>query len=167
MGIWYTHSIIDGHICKYFMGKNRHQGTEDPVNIFNQLETTENKTMIKVTTIFLASLVVVVLAGTSHAQLFIEDFDTYTGWSGGEETPAASRDGLATNGWVKAQISGQRRSVGAIRNKGIGGSQAGGQTFDIESYFGAAGRDVTGEVNPNGNYMVRSLINPGVSVDGV
>ena len=123
--------------------------------------------MIKVTTIFLALLVVIVLAGTSHAQLFVEDFDMYTGWSGGEETPVASKDGLATNGWVKAQISGQRRSVGAIRNKGIGGSQAGGQTFDIDSYFGAAGRDVTGEVNPNGNYMVRSLINPGVSVDGV
>ena len=40
--------------------------------------------MIKVTTILLASLVVVVLAGTSHTQLFIEDFDTYSAWPGGD-----------------------------------------------------------------------------------
>jgi hypothetical protein len=65
-------------------GGRRHQGTEGLINTFNPLETKKNKTMIKVTTIFLALLVVIVLAGTSHAQLFIEDFDTYSAWSGGD-----------------------------------------------------------------------------------
>ena len=46
--------------------------------------------MTKVTTVFLALLVVVVLAGTSHAQLFIEDFDTFTGWLDGPGTKVAS-----------------------------------------------------------------------------
>ena len=71
-------------------GERRHQGTEGLINTFNQLETKENKTMTKVTTVFLALLVVVVLAGTSHAQLFIEDFDTFTGWLDGPGTKVAS-----------------------------------------------------------------------------
>ena len=40
--------------------------------------------MTKVTTLLLASLVVVVLAGANHAQLFIEDFDTFSTWSGAD-----------------------------------------------------------------------------------
>ena len=68
--------MIDGYICKYFMGKNRHYGTEDPVNTFNPLETKENKTMGKAITMLLAPLVAVLLDGPNHAQLFIEEIET-------------------------------------------------------------------------------------------
>ena len=65
-------------------GKINCFGTEGLINTFNLLETKENKTMTKVTTLLLASLVVVVLAGANHAQLFIEDYDTFSTWAGAD-----------------------------------------------------------------------------------
>ena len=55
----------------------------------------------KLITVFLAPLVVVLLSGTGHAQLFIEDFDTFSAWSGGDGTQITSKTGDTTNGWVK------------------------------------------------------------------
>ena len=49
----------------------------------------------------LASVIVAFVAGASQAQLFIEDFDTFTGWSGGDGTQITSKTGDTTNGWVK------------------------------------------------------------------
>ena len=46
--------------------------------------------MAKAITMLLAPLVAVLLDGTNQAQLFIEDFDTFTGWSDGPKTTVAS-----------------------------------------------------------------------------
>ena len=54
--------------------------------------------MAKAIVVFFAPLVVVAPAGASQAQLFIEDFDTYTAWSGGDGTQLTSKDGETTNG---------------------------------------------------------------------
>ena len=115
--------------------------------------------------VFLTLLVVIVLAGASHAQLFIEDFDTYNAWTEGPETKMTSKSpGTNTNGWMKGVIHNVRRQHPLINTDGINGTQAGGghgtSTGDVS---GAAFRDLrgTGEVNANGNYMMRALINPG------
>ena len=136
------------------------------MNSFNQLETKENKTMTKVTTIFLAPLVVVFLAGSGHAQLFIEDFDTYSAWAEGPGTQLTSKSpGTNTNGWMKGVIGNVRRQHGLINTDGINETQAGGghSIAGAGDVSGSAFRDLrgTGEVNANGNYMVRALINPG------
>ena len=121
--------------------------------------------MIKITTIFLAPLVVVVLAGTSHAQLFIEDFDTFTGWLDGPGTKIASKDGQATNGWVKGTIHNIRKSVPKIHGTGINGTQSAIASVQ-DTNMNIAARDITGEINPNGNYMVRMLTHLDALVDG-
>ena len=122
--------------------------------------------MIKSITLSLALLVVVVLAGASHAQLFIEDFDTYSAWAEGPGTKVTSKSpATKTNGWMKGVLHNVRRQHPLINTDGINETQAGGgQTLSgAGDVSGAAFRDLrgTGEVNANGNYMMRALINPG------
>ncbi len=110
--------------------------------------------MTKVTTLLLASLVVAVLSGANHAQLFIEDFDTYSAWSGGDGTQITSKTGDTTNGWVKAALHNLRRSTPHIGAIGMNGTQ-GARRSEKEAEVSGAARDITGEINSNGNYMVR------------
>ena len=122
--------------------------------------------MTKVATIFLAPLVVVLLAGAGRAQLFIEDFDTYSAWAEGPGTQLTSKSpATKTNGWMKGVIHNLRRQYGKINTDGINETQAGGghTLAGAGDVSGSAFRDLrgTGEVNANGNYMMRALINPG------
>ena len=83
--------------------------------------------MPKVVTVFLALLVVVLLAGASQAQLFIEDFDTYSDWAEGPGTKLTSKSPTEkTNGWMKGVIGNLRRQHGLINTDGINETQAGG-----------------------------------------
>jgi len=115
--------------------------------------------MIKSISIGLVFLVAFGLIGTSHAQLFSEDFDTYSTWAtGGVGTSMHSTNGTTSNGWQKGLYHNLRRSSGRIGPLGINGTQG----FDPEPAElppqGWNFRDITGEVNPNGNYMLRALV---------
>ena len=120
--------------------------------------------MVKTISAGLTSVVVVFVAGTSQAQLFIEDFDTFTGWSGGDGTQITSKTGDTTNGWVKGALHNLRRPAAAISAIGMNGTQ-GVRRPEKGAELGGAVRDITGEINPNGNYMVRmqNQIDPGSS----
>ena len=56
----------------------------------DHLETREGHSVFKTISAGLASVIVAFVAGASQAQLFIEDFDTFTGWSDGPKTTVAS-----------------------------------------------------------------------------
>ena len=102
----------------------------------------------------LASVIVAFVAGASQAQLFIEDFDTFTGWSGGDGTQITSKTGDTTNGWGKGALHNLRRPAAHISAIGMNGTQ-GVRRPEKGAELGGAVRDITGEINPNGNYMVR------------
>ena len=106
-----------------------------------------------------ATIAPLILVHTIQAQLFIEDFDTFSGWSEGPGTSMHSKNGQATNGWQKGIYKNGRRPYATIGpNLGIGGSQ-GGDSNPVESPpQGWIFRDITGEVNTNGNYMMRAMI---------
>ena len=111
---------------------------------------------MKIQVKILAVFAVLGLSVASQAQLFIEDFDTFTAWSGGAKTQIASKNGDATNGWVKATFHNLRRPSAAISATGINGTQ-GAIRRSLAEDVGGAARDITGEINSNGNYMVRAL----------
>ena len=122
--------------------------------------------MSKAIFLSLIFLVVVGQARACHAQLFFEYFDTYSTWAGGVGTKLTSKTGAQTNGWQKSVYVNLKRVSGLIGPLGLNNTQG----FDPEPAElppqGWAFRDITGEVNPNGNYMIRALIrsDPGAAI---